>query len=114
MRQGEKLQNTVKKLYWHTTFGQIGILEHCFLEAGRLIRPFCHWADVSARGYSQPLQRRITDFGADVPFGKISEVIGTIEPHVEPDSVPKEQAPVRTCYRYMLNRRGQFNYKEAF
>jgi hypothetical protein len=45
--------------------------------------------------------------------GKISEVIGTIEPHVEPHSVPKEQAPVRTCYRYMLNRRGQFNYKEA-
>ena len=25
-----------------------------------------------ARGYSQPLQRRITDFGADVPFAKIS------------------------------------------
>jgi len=45
--------------------------------------------------------------------GKISEVIGTIEPHVEPLSVPKEQAPVRTCYRYMLNRRGQFKYKEA-
>jgi len=45
--------------------------------------------------------------------GNVSEVIGTIEPHVEPHSVPKEQAPVRTCYRYMLNRRGQFNYKEA-
>jgi hypothetical protein len=27
---------------------------------------------VRARSYSQPLQRRITDFGADVPFGKIS------------------------------------------
>ena len=25
-----------------------------------------------ARSYSQPLQRRITDFGADVPFAKIS------------------------------------------
>lgn len=45
--------------------------------------------------------------------GKISEVIGILEPHVEPPSVPKEQAPVRTCYRYILNRRGQFNYKEA-
>lgn len=45
--------------------------------------------------------------------GKISEVIGILAPHVEPPSVPKEQAPVRTCYRYILNRRGQFNYKEA-
>ena len=45
--------------------------------------------------------------------GNISEVMGAMEPHVEPDSVPKEQAPVRTCYNYMRNRRGQFNYKEA-
>jgi len=45
--------------------------------------------------------------------GKISEVIKTIEPYVEPVSVPKEKAPVRTCYGYMINRRGQFNYKEA-
>jgi len=27
---------------------------------------------MKARGYSQSLQRRITDFGSDVPFGKIS------------------------------------------
>ncbi|MCP4348241.1 MAG: hypothetical protein GY795_22360 [Desulfobacterales bacterium] len=30
------------------------------------------------RGYSQPLQRRVTDFGADVPFGKVS---GKLEEH---------------------------------
>jgi hypothetical protein len=47
-------------------------LERCFLEEGGLIRPFCRSADVKCRGYSQPLQRRITDFGSDVPFGKIS------------------------------------------
>ena len=45
--------------------------------------------------------------------GNISEVMRAMEPHVEPESVPKEQAPVRTCYNYMRNRRGQFNYKEA-
>lgn len=45
--------------------------------------------------------------------GKISEVIEEIEPYVEPVSVPKEKAPVRTCYGYINNRRGQFNYKEA-
>jgi hypothetical protein len=45
--------------------------------------------------------------------GKVSEVISTIEPYVEPVSFPKEKAPVRTCYSYMKNRMGQFNYKEA-
>jgi len=30
---------------------------------------------VRSRGYPLPLQRRITDFGADVPFGKVSEKI---------------------------------------
>ena len=44
---------------------------------------------------------------------KISEVLNTIEPHIEPSSIPKEKAPVRTCYHYIRNRRGQFDYKEA-
>jgi hypothetical protein len=45
--------------------------------------------------------------------GKISEVIEMLKPHVEPPSVPKEQALVRACHRYMVNRRDQFDYKEA-
>lgn len=35
------------------------------------MRPFCQSARVSCRSYSTPLQRIITDFGADVPFGRI-------------------------------------------
>ncbi|QTA89944.1 Uncharacterized protein dnm_060030 [Desulfonema magnum] len=38
----------------------------------RLTRPFSQSVEVGCRGYSLPLQRRITDFGADVPFGKVS------------------------------------------
>ncbi|NJP08825.1 MAG: hypothetical protein HC866_04535 [Leptolyngbyaceae cyanobacterium RU_5_1] len=34
-------------------------------------RPFSQTAGVQCRGYSLPLQRVITDFGADVPFGQI-------------------------------------------
>jgi hypothetical protein len=34
-------------------------------------RPFSVTAEVHCRGYSLPLQRVITDFGADVPFGHI-------------------------------------------
>ena len=35
------------------------------------MRPFSASAEVRCRGYSLPLQRVITDFGADVPFGQI-------------------------------------------
>ena len=36
-----------------------------------MVRPFSAAAHVHCRGYSLPLQRVITDFGADVPFGQI-------------------------------------------
>ena len=38
-----------------------------------MIRPFCQSAAVKCRGYSQPLQRAITDFGADVTFARLPE-----------------------------------------
>jgi hypothetical protein len=44
-------------------------------EGGKLCRPFQHVARVSCRGYSMRLQRAITDFGADVPFGGVQEKI---------------------------------------
>ncbi len=37
------------------------------------MRPFCQSARVSCRSYSTPLQRIITDFGADIPFGRIPQ-----------------------------------------
>lgn len=40
-------------------------------DSGGIVRPFSLSAEVSCRGYSLPLQRVITDFGADVPFHKI-------------------------------------------
>jgi len=45
------------------------------MEKGHLVRPFSECCEVRCREYSLPLQRRITDFGADVPFGKVSEKI---------------------------------------
>ena len=41
--------------------------------AGSLLRPFLLMTSTTPRGYSVPLQRKITDFGADVPFGKVGE-----------------------------------------
>jgi len=37
------------------------------------VRPFAQSARVSCRSYSTPLQRIITDFGADRPFGRIPQ-----------------------------------------
>lgn len=47
------------------------MVEHLFWHEGRVIRPFCRAARVRCRGYSQPLQRRMTDFGADLAFGQV-------------------------------------------
>lgn len=43
------------------------------MRGGHLLRPFSHAAGVKSRGYSLPLQRRITDFGADVAFAAVVE-----------------------------------------
>ena len=40
---------------------------------GHLLRPFCLSAGIKGRDYSLPLQRRITDFGADTSFSRASE-----------------------------------------
>ncbi len=61
-----------KSLYWYTTYGTIRVEDQCFHEAGHLQRPFSQTAEVTCRSYSQPLQRRITDFGADNAFGTIT------------------------------------------
>lgn len=48
---------------------------YCAKEDGKLCRPFRSAARISCRGYSKRLQRAITDFGADVPFGGVPEKI---------------------------------------
>ena len=40
-------------------------------ERAGIVRPFSVSAEISCREYSLPLQRAITDFGADLPFHKI-------------------------------------------
>ena len=40
-------------------------------------------------------------------------MLKTLKPYLEPENLPDEQAPVRACYRYLINRPGQFNYQNA-
>lgn len=53
-----------------STFGEIRTEEQAFLQAGQLLRPFSASAEIKCRGYSGPLQRRMTDFGAEKSFAK--------------------------------------------
>ena len=45
--------------------------------------------------------------------GDLGTVLAALAPHVEPDTVPIDEAPVRRCQRYFVNRPGQFNYPAA-
>ena len=61
----------VKKLRWHTKFGEIVVLEPQYRHKTSRVRPFVLGAKVSPRGCSRPLQRAITDFAADDPFARV-------------------------------------------
>lgn len=60
-----------KNIRWNSTFGEISVVEVVFKDHRQQYRPFSHSAGLSARCCSQPLQRVLTDFGADDAFGKV-------------------------------------------
>lgn len=66
-----------KKVHWFSLFGEIEVDEQTYVNKsdGKLQRPFQKAAEVSCRGYSMPLQRAITDFGADSSFGRVPDKI---------------------------------------
>ncbi len=45
--------------------------------------------------------------------GRLDEVLRTLVPHCEPPGTSDDQAPVRTCHRYLSGRRNQLKYREA-
>ncbi len=69
---GNIINKGKKKIWWHTTYGEISVNESRFTLNNVLNRPFSSSADIQCRGYSAPLQRRMTDFGADDSFAKAS------------------------------------------
>jgi hypothetical protein len=61
-----------KNLFWYTLYGKVEISEQTyrFARSGKQLRPFCEAAAVHCRSYSGPLQRAISDFGADHSFAQ--------------------------------------------
>jgi hypothetical protein len=64
-----------KRLYWHSCYGEISVIEQLYRRGrgGKQIRPFVEGAAIRCREYSQPLQRVLTDFGAESSFGRAVE-----------------------------------------
>ena len=58
----------VKKIVWHTTYGDMTVIEQIFRKKGQQLRPFVDSACVRNRSCSLPLQRVLVDFGADHAF----------------------------------------------
>ena len=48
-------------------------MEPIFRNAGKRFRPFMKSAEITSRCYSKPLQRVMTDFGADHPFDQVGK-----------------------------------------
>lgn len=85
-----------KNIFWYTTYGEVRIQERAFLQEGKLLRPFSYAADVKCRTYSMPLQRVITDFGADDSFAKannkLMEHYGITVPLSAPRNITEKHA----------------------
>jgi hypothetical protein len=61
---------------WHSCFGEIEVVEQVYRfndKAGSRIRPFSDTAQVHSHSYSKPLQRVVSDFGADNAFGQVNK-----------------------------------------
>lgn len=69
-------KNTLKKLWWHTTYGEVVVLEQSYyLKQGGTLRPFKISSGANTRSYSLPLQRVMTDFGSDESFTKACDKV---------------------------------------
>lgn len=67
------MEGRKKKLQWRSTFGEITVEEIHYRRGSKHVRPFVNQAKVRHRGCSRPLQRVITDFGADVSFAQVED-----------------------------------------
>ncbi len=63
-------------------------------------------APMNTQSWLQQQKRRLK-------HNQVLSVITSLKPHLEPENLPDERAPVRACYRYLINRPGQFNYQDA-
>ncbi len=92
-------------------------VDRVFASQGSYLIDFSHlmgYLDPAAkRVYPSSHETWITEQKHKIKNDQISEVVQELEPHIEPDSVPRKEAPVRSFCCYVSNRPGQFEYKSA-
>ncbi len=65
-----------------------------------------HCAPQNPQSWLQQQKRKLKQ-------NQVLTLLTSLKPDLEPDHLPDERAPVRACYRYLINRPGQFNYQDA-
>lgn len=75
----------------------------------------CEYLAAAADHCAPPAERKvwIEEQQERAKESRIMEIIEVLEPHLEPESVSNEKAPVRAAYRYIQNRLDQFDYRSA-
>ena len=70
-------------------------------------------ADASTKCAPQNPQSWLKQQKRRLKHNQVLTVLTSLKPYLEPENLPDERAPVRACYRYLINRPGQFNYQDA-
>lgn len=84
---------------------------------GTYLIDFYHLCDyISAAGNVCAPGNKVSRMGYQkecLKSNRIEEVLGTLRPYPEPEKISDSDAPVRACCRYITNRPGQSDYKNA-
>ena len=92
-------------------------VDRIFQSQATYLIDFYHLCDylavASAKCAPQNAQSWMKQQKRRLKLNQVSEVLAALKPHIEPENRPNDQAPVRACYRYLINRPGQFNYQRA-
>ena len=92
-------------------------VERVFGAQGEFLVDFYHLSEYLSAASTACAPNEASRFFAlqkqQMKTNQTTTVLNALTPHIEPDSIPDERAPVRCCYRYISNREGQFNYQGA-
>lgn len=91
-------------------------VEDKFGTQGRYLIDFyhlCEYLGAAAKGIPGETTLWLATQKQRMKDSQVRQVLNSLELLMEDTEVPDDQAPVRACHRYISNRPGQFDYKQA-
>ena len=75
----------------------------------------CEYVAAAGQNFAPPTQPQawIEQQQTVAKQSRITEILATLSPHLESESISNKDAPVRSAYRYIQNHLDQFDYKSA-